>query len=268
VKLDHVAVALRSWSESWSRFVAQLGGAWLSAGWGPGFAPAQLEFANGMRLELLKPNDVHVNDFLQRFLDAGGPRPHHLTYKVPDIDAALDACRSAGVEPVGVDLRFDEWKEAFLHPKAAALGVVVQLAEPNQEPHATTPPDGFPTPLRPTATLDHVGHAVADLDHALRIFRDLLGGAPVDDGGDEGSRWVELAWPGPGRVRLLCPTGDASPLARWIGGAAGRVHHLHFTCADPASVPGATPLADGTWEVPPDEATGTRLVLRPHDERG
>jgi catechol 2,3-dioxygenase-like lactoylglutathione lyase family enzyme len=266
IRLDHVAVALPNWSAGWPRFAEQLGGRWCSAGWGPGFAPSQLEFANGMRLELLKPNDVEVNDFLARFLAASGPGPHHLTYKVDDIEAALDACRAAGIEPVGVDLRDPEWKEAFLHPKAAGLGVVVQLAESHhEESWSTPPPDGFPDTVRPPASLDHVGHAVADLDHALHVFRDVLGGEPAGEDGDEACRWVDLRWPGPGRVRLLAPTATRrGPLAEWLGDAPGRVHHLLFTCDDPASVPGATPLASGAYEVAPDVATGTRLVLRPH----
>jgi methylmalonyl-CoA/ethylmalonyl-CoA epimerase len=265
ITLDHVAVALRRWDDGWPRFVGQLGARWRSSGRGAGFAPSQLEYANGMRIELLEPNDVHVNDFLQRFLDAGGARPHHLTYKVRDIEAAIGECRAAGIEPVGVDLRFEEWKEAFLHPKAAALGVVVQLAESNQPPWSTPPPAALPTPVRPPAALDYVGHAVADLHHARRIFGDLLGGAVVDEGGDEGCRWLELAWPGPGRVRLLAPTGDTGPLVDWLAGGPGRIHHLAFTCDDSAAVAGATPLASGAYVVAPDDATGTRLVLRANE---
>ena len=265
ITLDHVAVALQRWSDGWPRFVAQLGAQWRSSGRGTGFAPSQLEYRNGMRIELLEPNDVHLNDFLQRFLDAGGPRPHHPTYKVADIEAAIDHCRAAGFEPVGVDLRFDEWKEAFLHPKGAGTGVVVQLAESNQPPWNTPPPDELPAAVRAPATLDHVAHAVADVEHALRVFRDLLGGEPVAEGGDEGCIWVELAWPGPGRVRLLAPTAERGPLVDWLGGAAGRVHHLAFTCDEPASVPGAARLASGVYEVPPDGMTGTRLLLRAAD---
>jgi methylmalonyl-CoA/ethylmalonyl-CoA epimerase len=271
--LDHVAIALRSWSDAWPRFAGELGATWRGSGWGPGFAPNQLEFANGMRLELLKPNDVHVNDFLERFLVSnGGPGPHHLTYKVDDIEAAIDASRRAGIEPVGIDLRFDEWKEAFLHPKSTNLGLVVQLAQSSDHDHERPPPPAeFPAlaPDRAPASLDHVAHAVADLAHALRLFVDLLGGEPVDEGGDEACRWVHLAWPGPGRIRLLAPTSkDGGPLVDWLAGRPGRVHHLRFTCAEPASVRGATRLASGAYEVAPDAVTGTRLLLGPHEQTG
>lgn len=271
IKLDHVAVALRNWRDGWPLFAGELGGEWRGGGFGPGFAPNQLEFANGMRLELLMPNDVHVNDFLARFLVSnGGPGPHHFTFKVDDIEAAIDACRAAGIEPVGIDLRFDEWKEAFLHPKSTDLGLVVQLAQAADHDHERPPPPAdFPAlPAgRTAASLDHVAHAVADLDHALRLFRDLLGGEAVDEGDDEACRWVQLAWPGPGRIRLLAPTSaDRSPLVDWLRGRRGRLHHLRFTCDDPASVTGATPLASGAYEVAPDDVTGTRLVLRPQHQ--
>ncbi len=55
------------------------GPSWSSGGPGPGFAPAQLRFANGARVEVLMPWDVEVNDFLSRFLAGqrpGRPPPH------------------------------------------------------------------------------------------------------------------------------------------------------------------------------------------------
>ena len=57
----------------------------------PGFYSAQVRFANGMKVEGLEPRRVEENDFLARFLAASGPGPHHLTFKVPDIRAALAA---------------------------------------------------------------------------------------------------------------------------------------------------------------------------------
>jgi methylmalonyl-CoA/ethylmalonyl-CoA epimerase len=210
------------------------------------------------------PNDVHVNDFLARFLVSnGGPGPHHFTFKVDDIDAAIDACRAVGIEPVGIDVRFEEWKEAFLHPKSTGLGIVVQLAQSAGDHGPSTPPEDFPSPAAPAASLDHVAHAVADLDHALGLFRDLLGGRPTDEGGDEACRWVHLAWPGHGRIRLLAPTStNNGPLVDWLAGRPGRLHHLHFTCGDPSAITGATQLASGAYEVVPDDVRGTRLVLR------
>ena len=82
-------------------------------------------------------------------------------------------------------------------------------------------------------------------------------------GADESTRWVELAWPGPGRVRLVTPSSPGTPVAEWLGDRPGRVHHIAFSGVSGAGVDGAVELADGSHELPPDAATGTRLLLHP-----
>jgi methylmalonyl-CoA/ethylmalonyl-CoA epimerase len=253
VVLDHVAIAVERWADAWPRYVGELGGEWVSGGESVGFAPAQLRYANGMRVEVLAPHAVEANDFLRRFLDASGPSAHHLTFKVPDLLAAVAEAEAAGFTPVGVDLRDPTWKEAFLHPKQAR-GVVVQLAE-SYGGWETPPPKGMPARAEPPASLDHVAHAVADLDDGLALFAGLLGGAEQGRGEDEAAWWVDLAWPGPGRIRLLAPRSPASPVAAALGGRPGRVHSLWFTVP---SLPAGPPQV-----VEPEENRGVRLVLRP-----
>ncbi|MHB8671171.1 MAG: VOC family protein [Acidimicrobiales bacterium] len=178
VDFDHVAVALEQWRDGWPLFAGALGGSWVSGGLGPGFSPSQLRYANDMRLELLAPNRVDLNDFLRRFLDRSGPGPHHLTFKVPDLGQALEVATAAGYQPIGVDTSDPEWHEAFLHPKQAT-GVVVQLAAALGGSWSEPPPEGFPSadPVQ-RASLRRVVHAVADLDEGLRLFGGLLGGSP------------------------------------------------------------------------------------------
>ena len=124
--LDHVAVAVERHSDAWPRYAGDLAGRWRSGGWGTGFAPAQLEYANGKKIEILAPHRADENDFLRRFLDRNGPGPHHLTFKVGDIDDALADAADAGYQPINVDLSDSTWKEAFLHPRDAT-GALVQL---------------------------------------------------------------------------------------------------------------------------------------------
>ncbi|NNN21201.1 MAG: hypothetical protein HKL80_04275 [Acidimicrobiales bacterium] len=236
IQLDHVATAVENWEDAWPTVVGVLGGKWKSGGFNLGFAPAQLSFANDMRIEVLMPSDVEHNDFLRRFLDHSGPGPHHLTFKVHDIEAALDEVRSAGFEPTGVSIGNPWWKEAFIHPKQA-LGVVVQIAQ-SAGSWFVPPPKGVPMPKEGVnSELLWVGHAVSDINRGLELFRDLLGGTELASGScdDGSSNWIELSWKGPGRIRLIAKNPDSevkSPVEDWLKGRSGRICHLAFGVQD------------------------------------
>lgn len=271
-KLDHIAVAGEAKEALWQRYAADLGGRWAQGGIDPGFHWSQFEYANGMRVEVLEPHNVEIYDFLRRFLDHNGPGAHHLTYKVPDITAAIEAADAAGYPPVGVNLSHEWWKEAFLHPKNAP-GIVVQLAFSPERPdgdvddgddadwESATPPS-LPAPrTRAPAALVRVVHAVADLDEGIRLWIDLLGGVQAGEGDAGDCRWIDIAWPGPGRLRLVAPASPDSHLAGWLGDRRGRLHHLAFTVDEPTSVTGARPLGGDLTEVAASENFGVRLVL-------
>ncbi len=250
---DHVAVAGESRAALEVRYRDQLGGRPLAGGPSAGFVWAQLAFANGAVVEMLEPERVEENDFLRRFLDRNGPGPHHMTFTVPSFDVALAEAAAAGYPPVAVDDSDPDWKEAFLHPKDAP-GVVVQLAESHE--HHERP---LPAGAGPAARFLHVAHAVHSLDEGLRLFERLLGGARSAEGTGPAGRWVELRWPGPGRLRLVEPTGPG-PLRDWLAGRTGSVHHLAFVVDDPTALPGAAPER-GHWWIDPAQNNGTRLLL-------
>jgi catechol 2,3-dioxygenase-like lactoylglutathione lyase family enzyme len=285
--LDHVAHAVPRWQDVWHRYATDLGAEWNSGGPGPGFAPAQLRFANAARVEVLMPWDTAVNDFLSRFLAASGPGPHHLTFKVPDLEEAIERTRTFGIDPIGISFADPEWMECFLHPKLAS-GVVVQLAQ-QRVAWRSEPPDDYPVERRrradgsgpvPPAALLHVCHVVADLEGARDLFGGLLGGAVTADGVADRLRWVDLAWPGPLGVRLVGPA-DADPdgpVPRVLGGLPGRVHHLRMEVEEPAGVPGAAPAASlfgtlgddaasGAFEIDRADNAGLGLVLVPASSR-
>ena len=262
VVFDHVAVAVEEHRQAFPRYAGDLGGKWLSGGWGVGFAPGQLRFANGMKVEVLKPNRVEDNDFLRRFLDTNGPAAHHLTFKVPSLAAALAAADRAGYQPVGVDQSDATWKEAFIHPRQVP-GILVQMAQVSGAEWSSPQPSGWPQPrTEHPASLDHVAHAVGDIAAAAKLFEGVLGGVRAGRGEDEAARWIDLTWSGPGRLRLLSPTSASSPVAAWLGARPGRLHHLAFTCESPGEIDGAVATADGGWEVPPEANLGVRLILR------
>ncbi|HEV2993599.1 MAG TPA: VOC family protein [Acidimicrobiia bacterium] len=213
--LDHVALAATDAGPALATLVGELGGLVLSGGQSRGFRPVQVRLGDathGMTVELLEPWDVQHNDFLARFLARHGDGPHHLTVKVDDFDAALDAVRASGRSPVGVNRQDPNWMEAFLVP-AEACGTVVQLAaqaDPGDfasrfaavEAHG---PLASPVwwralpPRAPTAVeLCRVVLRTPDRLEARRFFGELLGGEEASSG----AVTTELVWPGGARLCL------------------------------------------------------------------
>jgi catechol 2,3-dioxygenase-like lactoylglutathione lyase family enzyme len=251
--LDHIAIAAEHTIDNFMRYRGDLGGAWVAGMYDPGFYWGQLRFANGMTIELLEPADISQDDFLRRFLDRSGPGPHHVTFKVADIGAAIEAVTAGGYPPVRVNTANPSWKEAFLHPKQSH-GIVVQLAQSIEYDHTQQfelPP---PKIARP-ASLERIVHLVADLAAAVDLFEHILGGVRGQTTADS----VDLAWPGGGCICLVEPH-DAE-LVEWLGTRPGRLHHLELALDDPAAVPGAVSIAEGSWEIPPEHNLGVRLRL-------
>lgn len=283
VVLDHVAHAVPRWQDAWGRYATDLGAEWDSGGPGAGFAPGQVRFANGARIELLMPFATEVNDFLERFLQTSGPGPHHLTFKVADIDSAIERAQQAGLAPVGIDRSDPDWMEAFLHPKQAT-GVVVQLAQAAGGGWTSPAPEGYPTHRRSLAdgrgtaapsSLLRVTHAVADMANGAALFADLLGGTAVGDGSANGLEWRDLTWGGPLELRLIAPRPGRGrgALSTWLAGRTGRIHHLGLATEEPDRVPDARPIGGDEadfpvalgsvrpWVVDPERNAGMRLAL-------
>jgi methylmalonyl-CoA epimerase len=80
-------------------------------------------------VELLAPlgPDTPVGKFLAK----KGPGLHHVAYQVPDIDAALEALRAAGLRLIDETPRtgIRSSRVAFLHPSATG-GVLTEIVEP------------------------------------------------------------------------------------------------------------------------------------------
>lgn len=80
------------------------------------------------RLELLEP--LGPDSPVARFLQRRGPGLHHIAYRVPDVQAALDRLAAAGVRALDEQPRAGAHgrRVAFLHPKSLG-GVLVELVE-------------------------------------------------------------------------------------------------------------------------------------------
>jgi methylmalonyl-CoA/ethylmalonyl-CoA epimerase len=136
---DHVAHAVPSIRDVLPLYRDLLGGVVCSGGispWG-GHLAVQIRYPDGAKIELLEPvrrAAPSIGNFL-----SGSPRGglHHITFRVPDIEAALERVQAAGYHPVGTNLGQPAWREAFLHPRETG-GALIQLAQ--AEP-------GIPGPL-------------------------------------------------------------------------------------------------------------------------
>jgi catechol 2,3-dioxygenase-like lactoylglutathione lyase family enzyme len=213
--LDHVALAATDTSSALHFLTGALGGTIIFGGQSVGFRPMQVWIGtpdgDGMPVELLEPWEVGRNDFLARFVAKHGEGPHHMTFKVASLRAALERVEAAGLHPVNINVSDPTWKEAFLMP-AEAHGTVVQLAEshgypetragllehvaangPNEQPrwwNDASPAEGPPARLR------RVVLRTRDLPEAVKFFSGMLEGE-IEQASDQR---VDLVWPRRARI--------------------------------------------------------------------
>lgn len=126
-QVAHIGIAVRDLDEALTFYRQVLG-----------LAPSRPESADGAEIVSIRFGDVDVelltsNDPespIGRFLANRGPGIHHICYRVPDLDAALDACRAAGYRLVDEVPRTGAGghRIAFIHPKATA-GILIELTE-------------------------------------------------------------------------------------------------------------------------------------------
>jgi methylmalonyl-CoA epimerase len=93
-----------------------------------GVEAALLDVGEG-HVELLAP--LGADTPVGRFLARQGPGLHHVAYRVDDIDAALAACRSAGLQLIDERPRTGIRSSlvAFLHPRSTG-GVLTEIVQP------------------------------------------------------------------------------------------------------------------------------------------
>jgi methylmalonyl-CoA/ethylmalonyl-CoA epimerase len=82
--------------------------------------------------------------------------------------------------------------------------------------------------------LDHTAIAVRDIQAALPLYRDLLGGVPsgYERISDKGFMWMTLRYPNGSQVELLAPAGDSGFLHDFLARRGEGVHHMTFIVRD------------------------------------
>ena len=80
-------------------------------------------------VELLRP--LQPDTAVGRFLATRGPGLHHVAYRVDDIDAALDALRTQGLQLIDETPRagIRASRVAFVHPRSTG-GVLTEIVQP------------------------------------------------------------------------------------------------------------------------------------------
>jgi hypothetical protein len=227
ITLDHLAVGTRTWADGYPVLVDTLGGRWLYGGDAGQFAPCQLVYRDGMHLEIISPGSAE-DGFMRRFLDHGGPGPHHLTFSVPSLDATEAKLSALKVTTFG-GRREPFWRESFLHPKTAGVGTLIQLAEQDQEAlNSNRPPTpaGFPPDPPEPADIAWIGLTADSVTFAETLFSGVLGG----DVTESGAGWRLFSW-GPQR-RLLVRQSPAEPGGPELWKVPTGVAHLAIGAAD------------------------------------
>jgi len=127
--LSHVAIAVREADPLAALLVAALGGRrGREETLDGGALRVVFVHLGSVTFELLEPRAA--DHTVARFLESRGPGLHHVSLSVPDLEAALERCRDAGVRPVDETPRRGAHgaRIAFLHPKSLG-GVLLELCE-------------------------------------------------------------------------------------------------------------------------------------------
>lgn len=79
-------------------------------------------------VELIEP--ATPDGPIARFLARRGPGIHHVCYRVPDLEAALEACRAGGYQLIDEIPRAGAGgrRIAFVHPRTTA-GILIELTD-------------------------------------------------------------------------------------------------------------------------------------------
>ncbi len=132
MKIDHIGIAVRDLERAASMYEKALGlevrevAEVVDQGVSVAFLPVGESV-----IELLQP--IADGTGIARFLEQRGEGIHHVCIEVPDIEAALDRLRSAGVPLIDQEPRAGaHGRVAFAHPKGLH-GVLIELVEHERE---------------------------------------------------------------------------------------------------------------------------------------
>ena len=208
IRFDHIAMAVERISDAPATLVGVLGGEPYSGGPSGAYTWTAWKYANGGCLEVLEPRGDE--GFLHRHLATRGPSVHHVTFRVPSLEAVCARAMEHGYRIVGRDDSDPSWAEAFLHPKEA-LGIVVQFAQSRvaAPPRPWTAPAG---PSNPPPAVEIVGLRMRarSMERADTQWARIIEGDRSEEAGLLIYRWPES----PMRLAVeIAPEAEEGPVA-------------------------------------------------------
>jgi methylmalonyl-CoA/ethylmalonyl-CoA epimerase len=125
--ISHLGVAVRGLEEAreFYRHVLGLESSEPIIG-GEGTIKVSMVNTGNTVIELLQP--IGSEGVMARFLEKKGEGFHHICYEVDDIDAAIAAVKSKGLEVLGEPKPGAEGMTAFIHPRDTH-GVLIEFVE-------------------------------------------------------------------------------------------------------------------------------------------
>ncbi len=127
VKIAHIGVAVADISAAAAFYQDVLGAALTPREDADDAAIVSLPFGD-VDIELLEPRSD--DGPIGKFLSKRGPGIHHICFRVPNLDAALQQCRDRGYRLIDPEPRTGAHgrRIAFLHPKSTC-GILLELTE-------------------------------------------------------------------------------------------------------------------------------------------
>ncbi len=123
----HIGVAVPDVSEAIAFYRDVLGATPKAPEKADGATIISLPFSD-VDVELLQPE--RPGSPIAKFIEKRGAGIHHICFRVPDLDAALDRCRTEGYRLVDIEPRSGAHgrRIAFVHPKSTN-GILLELTE-------------------------------------------------------------------------------------------------------------------------------------------
>jgi methylmalonyl-CoA/ethylmalonyl-CoA epimerase len=120
----------------------------------------------------------------------------------------------------------------------------------------------------PSFELDHVAVAVHSIKEALKLYRDGLGGEYLMGADQDTWRWVQLSYPGGGKVELLEPLGEGF-LSKFLASRGEGLHHVTFKTDDiEAAIDHLRDQGFELVDVSVDDPNWKEAFLRPSKSHG